>query len=226
MKQKTVGNLREIVNMLHQATARKYIERMIDEKVACMAKAREYEFDYWDGNRRYGYGGYNYMPGRWAPVAKAMIKTYNLHPGSKVLDVGCGKGFLLYEMQLLMPELELVGFDISRHAIENRHPDFKGRLFQHRADESYPFDDAEFDLVISLGALHNLRIYELKRALQEMERVGRQKYMMVEAYRNEEELFNLECWALTAECFFRPDEWTWLFQEFSYSGDYEFIYFE
>jgi SAM-dependent methyltransferase len=212
--------------MLHQKTARKYIERMVDDKVACMIKAREYEFDYWDGDRRFGYGGYKYMAGHWTPVAEAMIKTYNLQPRSKVLDVGCGKGFLLYELQQIIPELELVGFDISKHGIESCHPDFTGRLFQHRAEEPYPFADREFDLVVSLGTLHNLPIYDLKKALQEIERVGKQKYAMVEGYRNEEELFNLECWALTAECFFRPVEWTWMFDEFGYTGDFEFIYFE
>ena len=49
---------------------------------------------------------------------------------------------------------------------------------------------------------------------------------MVEAYRDETELFNLQCWALTCESFFRPDEWIWMYNEWGYNGDYEFIYFE
>jgi hypothetical protein len=81
-------------------------------------------------------------------------------------------------------------------------------------------------LVISLGALHNLRLFELQRALREIERVGRQKYVMVESYRNEAEQFNLQCWALTAESFFDTAEWIWLYNLFGYTGDYEFIYFE
>ena len=40
------------------------------------------------------------------------------------------------------------------------------------------------------------------------------------------ELFNLECWALTAESLFHTEEWIWLYKEFGYNGDYEFIYFE
>ena len=69
-------------------------------------------------------------------------------------------------------------------------------------------------------------INKLKSALKEIERVGKNKYIAVESYRNENELFNLQCWALTCESFFSPEEWIWLFNEFDYTGDYEFIFFE
>ena len=221
-----MGQLLNIVTPLHKATQRDYLARMVDDKVQCMRKAKEYEFDYWDGDRRYGYGGYKYLAGRWKPVAEALIGRYGLKPGSKVLDVGCGKAFLLYEMQLLIPDLELVGFDISNHGLASRHPDFKGRLFKHRAQDPYPFQDKEFDLVISITTLHNLHIFELSKAFSEVQRVGKHGYVMVESYRNELEMFNLECWALTAESLFDKEEWIWLYQHFGYTGDYEFIYFE
>jgi SAM-dependent methyltransferase len=220
-----LGQLKTIVTPLHLATKRDYLTRMVDDKVSCMVKAREYESDYWDGDRRFGYGGYKYMAGRWKPVAAALIDMYNLKPGARVLDVGCGKGFLLHEMQLLQPELELVGFDISRHGLANAHPDSKARLFRHRAQDPYPFPDKHFDLVISLGCLHNLRVFELQTALAEIERVGKQGYVMLESYRNEQELFNVQCWALTCESFFDSAEWVWLYEHFGYTGDYEFIYF-
>jgi ubiquinone/menaquinone biosynthesis C-methylase UbiE len=215
-----------LVTPLHKATKRDYLARMVDEKVACMLKAKEYEADYWDGDRRFGYGGYKYLPGRWKPVAQGLIDLYGLKPGMKVLDVGCGKSFLLYELQLLMPELQITGFDVSNHGLASRHPDFKGRLFKHRAQDPYPFGDKEFDLVISITTLHNLKIFELQTALAEIERVGKQKYVMVESYRNELEQFNLQCWALTAEAFFDTESWIWLYKHFGYTGDYEFIYFE
>jgi SAM-dependent methyltransferase len=221
-----MGQLRNFVTPLHKATKRDYLARMVDDKVHCMLKGKEYEYDYWDGDRRYGYGGYRYMPGRWKPVAEALIQEYNLKPGDKVLDVGCGKAFLLYEMQLLIPELQITGFDISQHGLAEKHPDFKGTLFRYRAQDVYPFGNNEFDLVISLGCLHNLRIFELETALSEIERVGKQKYIMLESYRNELEMFNLECWALTAESLFDTAEWIWLYRHFGYTGDYEFIYFE
>ena len=221
-----MGRLLNIVTPLHKMTARKYIDRMVDEKVHCMLKAKEYESDYWDGDRRYGYGGYKYMEGRWKPVAEALIETYNLTNESKVLDVGCGKAFLLYEVKLLLPGIELIGFDISVHGLSDAKDEIRDNLFRYRAQDRYPYGDNHFDLVISLGCIHNLRIFELETTVKEIERVGKNKYVMVESYRNEQEQFNLQCWALTAESFFDTAEWIWLYNHFGYSGDYEFIYFE
>ena len=221
-----MGQLRNFVTPLHKATKRDYLARMVDDKVNCMLKAKEYEADYWDGDRRYGYGGYKFLPGRWKPVAQALIDTYKLKAGSSVLDVGCGKGFLLYEMLQIEPGLEIVGFDVSKHGLANAHPDVKDKLFRYRAQDRYPYGDDQFDLVISLGTFHNLRLFELATALAEVERVGKQAYVMLESYRNEQELFNVQCWALTCESFFDTAEWIWLYNHFGYSGDYEFIYFE
>jgi ubiquinone/menaquinone biosynthesis C-methylase UbiE len=218
--------LLEIVTPLHKATKRDYIARMVDEKVKCMRIAKQYESDYWDGDRRFGYGGYNYIPGKWKPVAEELIKFYKLTNQSSVLDIGCGKAYLLYEMKLLLPDLKVVGFDISEHGFGEAKKEIREFLFIHKAQEKYPFEDNEFDLVLSLGCFHNLRIFELQTALSEMERVGTHGYIMLESYRNEQELFNLQCWALTCESFFDYDEWPWLYQHFGYTGDYEFIYFE
>ena len=221
-----MGNLVNYVTSLHQSTERDYIKRMVDDKVNCMLKAKEYELDYWDGSRRYGYGGYKYIPGRWKPVAELLIRNYNLTNDSSVLDVGCGKAFLLYEMKLLLPNLKISGFDVSKHGIAQAKEKINEGLFVHQAQKLYPFKDKQFDLVISIGCLHNLRIFELETALKEIERVGKQGYIMLESYRNEKELFNLQCWALTCESFFDQKEWIWIYTHFGYTGDYEFIYFE
>ena len=221
-----MGELVQFVTPLHQATSRSYIDRMVDDKVHCMLKAKEYESDYWDGHRRYGYGGYKYMAGWWKPVAEALIEKYKLTNDSSVLDVGCGKAFLLYELNLLLPELRVEGFDISQHGLASAKEEIRSSLFSHRAQDSYPYEDDTFDLVISLGCFHNLRIFELETALAEVERVGKQGYVMLESYRNELEQFNLQCWALTCESFFDSKEWCWIYDHFGYTGDYEFIYFE
>ena len=221
-----MGKLVNFVTPLHKATKRKYIERMINDKVSCMLKAKEYEFDYWDGDRRYGYGGYKYIPGRWKPVAEQLIKEYNLDNGSSILDIGCGKGHLLYELKLLLPELKIKGLDISHHGIKNSKEEVREYIINHKAQNPYPFKDNEFNLVISLGCFHNLRIFDLETALKEMERVGKKGYIMLESYRNEQELFNVQCWALTCESFFDTKEWIWLYKHFGYTGDYEFIFFE
>jgi len=221
-----MGKLMNIVTPLHQMTKRDYIARMVDDKVTCMLKAKEYEADYWDGDRRFGYGGYKYLPGRWKPVAEALIEEYELTNDSKILDVGCGKGYLLYEIKLILPEIEIHGFDISKHGLSEVKDEVKDHLFLYRAQDTYPYGDNEFDLVISLATLHNLRLFELETAVKEIERVGKRKYIMLESYRNEQELFNLQCWALTAESFLDTAEWIWLYNHFGYTGDYEFIYME
>ena len=129
-------------------------------------------------------------------------------------------------MKLLLPDLEVKGFDISKHGLENVKEILRNEVFIHKAQEPYPFEDNQFDLVISLGCLHNLRVFELETALKEIERVGRSGYVMLESYRNELEQFNLQCWALTCESFFDKEEWEWIYSHFGYTGDYEFIYFE
>lgn len=220
-----MGKLLNIVTPLHKRTSRDYLGRMCNDKVKCMNVAKLYGFDFWDGDRKYGYGGYSY-DGRWHEVAKKLVDTYRLPKNAKILDVGCGKGFLLYELRKLLPESDARGFDISEYAIEHSKEEVRGNLFVHRAQDSYPFGDKEFDLVISITTLHNLKIPELKNALREIERVGKNKYLSVESYRNDSEQFNLQCWALTCESFFSSDAWEWLFREFGYGGDYEFIYFE
>ena len=221
-----MGKLRNFVTALHQSTSRDYLARMVDDKVKCMQIAKQYEEGYWDGDRRYGYGGYSYMPGRWKPMAQSLIDQYQLKSDSKVLDIGCGKGFLLYEMKLLIPDLDITGIDISKHGIKHSKEEITPFIKEHNAQETLPFEDNNFDLVISMGTFHNLRIFELVKALGEMERVGKQGYLMVESYRNNQELFNLQCWALTAETFLDHEEWVWIFKQNNYSGDYEFIYFE
>jgi len=219
-----MGKLLDFFTTLHLSTNRTYIDRMQNNKVKCMQQAKKFEFDFWDGDRKYGYGGYKY-DGRWNKVARKLIKQYNLTNNSKVLDVGCGKGYLLYELKLLLPNIIIKGFDISNYAINNAKDEIKDNLFFHKAQDLYPFEDNEFDLVISLNTLHNLKIFELKSALVECQRVAKDGYIVVEAYRDEKELFNLECWALTCESFFRPDEWIWIYNQWGYDGDYEFIYF-
>ncbi len=214
------------VSNLHNQTKRDYLERMTNNKVECMKKAKMYEFDYWDGDRKFGYGGYKYIKNRWKPVAQDLIKEYGLTNDSSILDVGCGKGFLLYEIYKILPRITIKGFDISNHGINHAKEEIRDNLILHDAKEKFPYKDKEFDLVISLATLHNLKLKDLFFSLSEIERTGKRAYVMVESYRNEMELFNLQCWALTCESFFSTDEWEWIFEKNCKNCDYEFIYFE
>ncbi len=218
----------DFISRLHTRTKRDYVERVArGDKAACAAVAKQFGFDYWDGDRKYGYGGYRY-DGRWAPVARDLIEHYGLTDGSRVLDVGCGKAFLLHEMKQLVPGLEVRGLDRSQYAIEHAKEEVRPFLVQGLAQE-LPFEDASFDFVFSITTLHNLYLYDLAKALREIERVkapGAGSYLVVESYRNEAEKDNLLNWQLTCEAFFTPQEWEWLFQHCGYTGDWSFIYFE
>ena len=219
----TTGIRLNVIDQLHTSTKRKYIERMNNNKIFCMKKAREFEKDFWDGDRQFGYGGYIY-DGRWEDTAKKLIKQYNLNKDSKILDLGCGKGFLLYEI-FKLTNCKVMGQDISSYAINNAKNEIKDNLSIFDVRKNLQFSDNEFDLVLSINTFHNFQIFDLKNSIQEMERVGKNKLLIVEAYDTEDQLFNLQCWALTAESFFTTKEWEWLYKEYNYNGDYDFIYF-
>jgi ubiquinone/menaquinone biosynthesis C-methylase UbiE len=221
-----MGQLRNFVTPLHTSSKRNYLERMNNNKSYCMEVAKKYGKDYWDGDRKFGYGGYRYIKDRWKSVAQALIETYEIKSGMKVLDIGCGKGFLIYEMLKINPDIQITGIDISQYAINNSKPEIKSLLKRFDIRNYLPFKDNEFDLAISLGTLHNLKLHELKIAIPELERVSMQGYIMLESYRNNNELSNLQCWALTCETFLDKDSWIKFYKSEKYSGDYEFIYFE
>lgn len=216
----------DFIQKVHTSTKRDYLGRvMAGNKAEFAALAKKFDVEYWDGDRNTGYGGYHY-DGRWKPVAEKLIKHYQIKPEHRILDIGCGKGFLLYEFSQLLPGIEIKGLDVSQYALDHAKEEVKPFLELGNAVK-LPYKDNSFDLVVSLNTLHNLRLPELSKALRELERVGRgSKYIVMDGYRNEQEKVNLMYWQLTCECFFTPEEWEWLFKQSGYTGDYSLIYFE
>jgi protein-L-isoaspartate(D-aspartate) O-methyltransferase len=216
----------DFLSPIHKSTKRDYLARVNAVPKAEAAKiAKRFDKDYWDGDRNVGYGGFRY-DGRWRKVADAMRDHYKLKAGDRVLDVGCGKAFLLYDLTQSVPGIEVRGLDISAYAIENAKEEVKPFLTVGDAIK-LPYEDKSFDFVYSINTLHNLTCYDLDSALREIERVGRKnKYVCVESFRNEEEKANLLYWQLTCESFYWPKGWEWWFEKTGYTGDHSFIYFE
>lgn len=216
----------DFISEIHRATKRDYIGRVTSaDKAECAQIAKKYDYDYWDGDRKYGYGGYHY-DGRWRSVAQKLADHYQLEAGQKVLDVGCGMAHLLYELTCVVPGLEVSGIDISEYALLHAKEEIRDRL-QYGLAQDIPFGDNEFDLVISLTTLHNLKVFDLKTAIQEIERVSKKNsYIVVESFRNDQEEVNMLYWQLTCASYYSVEEWEWLYREWGYTGDYSFIFFE
>ncbi len=219
----------DFISAVHKSTKRDYLARVNDKefpKAKAAALAKKFDFDYWDGDRRICYGGYNYIEGRWEKVARKMIEHYSLPSEPKILDIGCGKAFLLYDFLKIIPNADIYGIDISAYALSKCKEEIKGNLRLGNAT-NLPWPDNYFDLVISINTLHCLHANELDAALREMERVGKSnKYLCVESYRNEEEKANLLYWQVTCEAFNTPAAWSWWMKKTNYTGDYSYIYFE
>jgi len=186
-----------------------------DRAIAC-----QFGKEFFDGARKHGYGGYNYHPRFWQPVVPDFQKTYGLTSKSSILDIGCAKGFLLHDFRNLIPGIEVQGIDISSYAVENAHPDIKP--FVQVADaRKLPFPDKSFDLVLSLNTVHNFEGEDLAIALREIERVSRKNsFIVIDAYRNDEEKELVFNWILTAKTVLHVDEWKTLFNRVGYTGDY------
>lgn len=200
-------------------------KRPIEERAGLVTEehrkvARQFGKEFFDGDRLFGYGGYNYHPRFWTETVKRFRDHYHLADDPAILDVGCGKGFMLYDFQKLLPKAKLAGVDVSKYAVDNALPEVKPLLSLGDA-KALPYPDKSFDLVISINTAHNLPLEECKSALREMMRVTRKHaFLIVDAWRDEAERKRMLMWNLTALTYMSVDEWKKLFAEVGYTGDY------
>ena len=221
-----LGKEKFFLSPYHNRTQRNFLDRMNLKKVNHMKISKKFGFDYWDGDRKYGYGGYKYIKNYFKPLALKLIKSYNLNENSSVLDLGCGKGFLIYEIKNILKNIKVTGVDISKYAKSNSKKEVIRYIKIGDIQKKLKFPNKSFDLVLCINTLHNFALPQIEICLNEIERVGLSKFICVESYRNDREQFNLQCWALTAKTIIDTNAWKWIFKINQYSGDYEFIYFK
>ena len=201
-------------------TKRNVKERGADKTEEDRKIARKFGKAFFDGERKHGYGGFKYLPRFWQPVIPRFQEHFNLSPKNSVLDVGCAKGFMMHDMAKLIPGITVEGIDISEYAIANSIEDMRQNLVVANAKD-LPFDNNSFDVVISINTVHNLEKDELAQALQEIERVSKDKsFITVDAYNSEAEKQRMYAWNLTAKTIMSVDEWVSFFNDVGYTGDY------
>ena len=211
----------EIDLLANYPRAKRNLDERSQEKTAeDRSIARQFGREFFDGDRRVGYGGFTYDPRFWQPVVPTFQKHYGLTDESSLLDVGCAKGFMLKDFAEAIPGMTVAGIDVSDYAIANAVEGTE-HLVQVADARDLPFEDDSFDLVVSVNTLHNFERDGVVQALREVQRVSRKcSFVVLDAHRNEEERRRIEAWNLTALTVLSTDGWVELFAEAVYEGDY------
>lgn len=176
--------------------------------------------EYFDGTRSQGYAGYKF-DGRWKTVAADMIKYYNLKDDSKILDIGCAKGFLLDEFGKILKKPTLCGLDISSYAVSKAHKKPLKNMCVGNANQ-LPYESKYFDLVLSINSLHNiLDQSNLELAFKEIKRVSKKNmYVTLGSYKSNKAKKILDEWAVVASAYMKEKSWMNFFKKINYQGDY------
>ena len=211
----------EIDLLKNYPKSKRNLDKRLSEKSPEIVKiAREFSKEFFDGDRKFGYGGLTYNPKYWANVVKDFVEYYKIKPDAKILDVGCAKGYMVYDFKRQYPGLEMHGVDISEYAIKNYHPEVKDNLQVGKA-ESLKFEDNYFDLVISINTVHNLELENCVASIKEISRVSKgNSFITVDAYNSDEEKERMFKWNLTAKTIMSTNDWKDTFKRIGYNGNF------
>ncbi len=174
---------------------------------------------YYDGNRLNGYGGFKY-DGRWLKLLPQIIERYKLTNKSKVLDLGCKKGFLLKDLNILLPGIKSCGIENHPYALKKAIK-CKSKLIR---SEYYniPFKNKYFDFVIAFNSLYMQNLGDVIKSLKEIERVSKKSYIVLASGENDEERNKFYRWTLIGTTILLKKEWKTLFKKIKFNGDYYF----
>lgn len=188
-------------------------------------KLQKFPKEYFDGKREHGYGGYYYNPKFFKKIVMSMIKHYKLNKKSKILDIGCAKGFMMYEFKKALPNCEIKGIDISKYCKKKAITKMK-KYIKIGTCEKLPYPSKYFDFVTSISTIHNVTKTGIKKSLKEIVRVSKKNaFIRVKAHKNVHHKKKIDQWNIVAKSNLSEKDWLRLFKETNYKGDFQFSKF-
>ena len=191
--------------------------RTIKNRITASYKSKEF----YDGHRSNGFGGYKY-DGRWEKVAERIFSVYKLNKLAKILQIGCDKGFLIYDIKKIHPKAEIIGVENSKYAISKAPRKIKKNIIYSNFTE-LPFKNKYFDFVLAIGPVYSLNLTDAIKCLKEIKRVGKGKsFITLGSYENEREFKLFRYWTLLGSTILSKQDWKTVLKHVGYKGDYKF----
>ena len=196
------------------------VNRLVNRKIKNKFIAWELDKEYYDGDRNNGYGGYSY-DGRWLKLLPKFISKYKLSNKSKILDLGCKKGFIMKDLNILLPKAKVYGIEDHIYPIQNAEKEIKKNIIYGNYF-NIPFKKNYFDLVIGFSSIYKYNFYDLVKTIREINRVSKNSFITVASYSNDKEKELFDKWTLIGTTILKKKDWLELFKILNYKGDYYF----
>lgn len=204
-----------------------YFEKKIDRKkifkkrsIISKIIASSEDEEYYDGDRKFGFGGYHY-DGRWIKLLPKIIKKYSITEKSRVLEIGCKKGFFLNDLKILVPKIKFYGIEDHNYPIKKAMKSVKKNI-QNCKYYNLPFKNKSIDFLFGFSCIYKYNLFDLVNTLKEIQRVSKKSLISVAAYETKKEKEVFEDWTLIGNILLHKNEWKTLFKKVGYKGDYYF----
>ena len=199
---------------------KKNINRVVNRKIKNKFIAWGLDKEYYDGDRNNGYGGFSY-DGRWLKLLPKFIKRYKLSNKSRILDLGCKKGFIMKDLNILLPKAKIFGIEDHKYPIKYAEREIKKNIIYSNYYD-IPFKKNYFDLVIGFSSIYKYNFYDVVKTIKEINRVSKKSFITVGSYSNNKEKQLFDKWTLLGTTVLQKKDWVELFKILDYTGDYYF----
>ena len=191
--------------------------RTIDHRI--LASLREKDF--FDGDRNCGYGGF-YYDGRWESVAKEIIKKYKLKRNSKFLQISAEKGFLMYDILKLNPNIRVYGLETSNYAISKSLIKVRNKIKKVKEYSNLKINK-KFDFVLALGVIYTMTLGDAIKCLKFIQKVARgNSFITLATYNNDIDYWLFKDWTVLGTTLLKRKDWKKVLKYAGYTGDFFF----